>query len=335
MPSEWWDEEVTNSKTVAEQEWINEVEIDVSGLTTQITNPLETVTNKEITQNLLNQNNNSVTLSNLMTNPSTNYGLTKQSTLIPKLTTLTNQRVTSSTLTVSDILNDNQSLGLSRNSTLVLDPPVYYGDITITEPGQYLPSDFNSQGLYDPTHSAGFEYINQINIEIPTMAIPELKLSEIVLKNNYFQLSSNIIYFTTSNYDYYFGNYNDQIVIPNDSQYKENGTTYYCRIIIIFKELIDNTWAINCQSNYNLDPNTTSTLNINNCKRAIIIKANTIPVQPNINYLSNVKNNFYLNWVIENKFIPGDFESGGDGGNDNSSTVTIFCKIIDDVSNNQ
>ena len=127
------------------------------------------MTNKEITQNLLNQNTNSVTLSNLMTNPSTNYGLTKESTLFPKLTTLTNQRVTSSTLTVSDLIplaDQSTSLGLSRNTTLVLDPPVNYGDITITQSGQYLPSDFNSQGLYDPTHSAGFEYINQINVNV-------------------------------------------------------------------------------------------------------------------------------------------------------------------------
>ena len=104
-----------------------------------------------------------------MTNPSTNYGLTKESTLIPKLTTLTNQRVTSSTLTVSDLIplaDQSTSLGLSRTSTLVLDPPVNYGDITITQPGQYLPSDFNSQGLYDPTQSAGFEYINQINVNV-------------------------------------------------------------------------------------------------------------------------------------------------------------------------
>ena len=161
------------------------MEIDVSGITTQITNPLETVTNKEITQNLLTQNTNSVTVSNLMTNPSTNYGLTKESTLIPKLTTLTNQRVTSSTLTVSDLIplaEQSTSLGLSRTSTLVLDPPVNYGDITITEPGQYLPSDFNSQGLYDPTHSAGYEYINQINVTQQQSS--KIKIKKIIGKTN-------------------------------------------------------------------------------------------------------------------------------------------------------
>lgn len=169
------------------------MEIDVSGITTQITNPLETVTNKEITQNLLTQNTNSVTVSNLMTNPSTNYGLTKESTLIPKLTTLTNQRVTSSTLTVSDLIplaDQSTSLGLSRNSTLVLDPPVNYGDITISEPGQYLPSDFNSQGLYDPTHSAGYEYINQINVTQPQPS--KIKIKKIISNdNNYIWLDEN------------------------------------------------------------------------------------------------------------------------------------------------
>lgn len=169
------------------------MEIDVNGITTQITNPLETVTNKEITQNLLNQNTNSVTLSNLMTNPSTNYGLTKESTLIPKLTTLTNQRVTSSTLTVSDLIpltDQSTSLGLSRTSTLVLDPPVNYGDITITQPGQYLPSDFNSQGLYDPTHSAGYEYINQINVTQPQPS--KIKIKKITSNdNNYIWLDEN------------------------------------------------------------------------------------------------------------------------------------------------
>lgn len=169
------------------------MEIDVNGITTQITNPLETVTNKEITQNLLNQNNNSVTLSNLMTNPSTNYGLTKESTLIPKLTTLTNQRVTSSSVTVSDLIplaDQSTSLGLSRTSTLVLDPPVNYGDITITEPGQYLPSDFNSQGLYDPTHSAGYEYINQINVTQPQPS--KIKIKKITSNdNNYIWLDEN------------------------------------------------------------------------------------------------------------------------------------------------
>lgn len=124
-----------------------------------------------------------------MTNPSTNDGLTKESTLIPKLTTLTNQRVTSSTLTVSDILNDNESLGLSRNSTLVLDPPVNYGDITITEPGQYLPRDFNSQGLYDPTHSAGYEYINQINVNKIKVEKLAINLNGNITYYNYSQLN--------------------------------------------------------------------------------------------------------------------------------------------------
>ena len=128
-----------------------------------------------------------------MTNPSINSGITKESTLIPKLTTLTNQRVTSSTLIVSDLIplaDQSTSLGLSRTSTLVLDPPVNYGDITISEPGQYLPSDFNSQGLYDPTHSAGYEYINQINVTQPQPS--KIKIKKITSNdNNYIWLNEN------------------------------------------------------------------------------------------------------------------------------------------------
>lgn len=104
-----------------------------------------------------------------MTDSNTNAGITKDSTLIPKLTTLTNQRVTSSTLTISDLIpmiDYNTSMGLSRDSTLILDPPVYNGDVTIEQNGTYLPEDFNSNGEYDPTHSANYDYINTITVSV-------------------------------------------------------------------------------------------------------------------------------------------------------------------------
>lgn len=104
-----------------------------------------------------------------MTDSNTNAGITKDSTLIPKLTTLTNQRVVSSTLTISDLIpmiDYNTSMGLSRDSTLILDPPVYNGDVTITNNGTYLPEDFNSNGEYDPTHSANYDYINSITVNV-------------------------------------------------------------------------------------------------------------------------------------------------------------------------
>lgn len=161
LPSEYWDELIETSIDVQNQPWFNEVELDVDG----ITNPLETLNGKELTQNLLNQTTNKITVSDLMTNATTNKGITKESTLIPKLTKVTNKRLTSSSVNVSDIINDSTSLGLSRSSTLILDPPVNNGDITITNNGQYSPYDFNSQGIYDPTHSAGWDYINQVNVD--------------------------------------------------------------------------------------------------------------------------------------------------------------------------
>lgn len=101
-----------------------------------------------------------------MSNSQNNAGITKNSTLIPKLTTVTNKRLTSSTVTVSDIINDNTSLGLSGNSTLILDPPVNYGFCNIDQNGQYSPNQFNSSGEYDPTQSAGWDYIDQINVNV-------------------------------------------------------------------------------------------------------------------------------------------------------------------------
>lgn len=120
-------------------------------------------------------------------------GITKDSTLIPKLTTVTNKRLTSSSVTVSDIINDNTSLGLSISSTLILDPPVNSGFANINTNGQYLPSDFNSSGEYDPTHSAGWEYIDQINVSVKFM------INRFYIGNNY-KVSSEFttIYSTTS-----------------------------------------------------------------------------------------------------------------------------------------
>lgn len=137
---------------------------DVRVNVSQTTNPLETLTDKELTQD--NLVNGKIPVSNLMNNSQNYAGITKNSTLIPKLTTVTNKRLTSSTVTVSNIINDNTSLGLSGNSTLILDPPVNYGFCNIEQNGQYSPNQFNSSGEYDPTHSAGWDYIDQINVNV-------------------------------------------------------------------------------------------------------------------------------------------------------------------------
>lgn len=141
--------------------FITQLNVDVP----QTINPLETLTNKELIQS--NIVDGKITVSNLMNDSQNNSGITKNSTLIPKLTTVTNKRLTSSNVTVSDIIEDQTSLGLSRTSTLILDPPVNYGFCNITNNGNFVPSNFNSSGNYDPTHSAGWEYINQINVNVP------------------------------------------------------------------------------------------------------------------------------------------------------------------------
>lgn len=177
-----------------------------------------------------------------MTNPSTNYGLTKESTLIPKLTTLTNRRITSSTVTVSDLIpleQQSTSLGLSRNSTLILDPPVNSGDILITTDGQYLPEDFNSQGLYDPTHSAGFEYINSVtvnitkNYNINNFYWKEFSTSDYLKDDyicNYIYLDSNVtkITWTIKNNNFVIGNNTDHIYIR---QFDNNRFEYIFRSV--------------------------------------------------------------------------------------------------------
>lgn len=163
LPSEYWDDEINTSTTIPieDQPWFNEIEINIDGITMK---DIEKLTDKQLKQTDLI--NGKITVSNLMTDSQNKDGITKDSTLIPKLTTVTNKRLTSSTVTVSDILNDSTSLGLSRTSTLILDPPVNYGVANITNNGQYLPSDFNSSGNYDPTHSARWDYIDQINVTV-------------------------------------------------------------------------------------------------------------------------------------------------------------------------
>lgn len=163
LPSEYWDDEVNTSTTIPleDQPWFDEVEINIDGVKI---NEIEKLTDKELTETDLV--NGKITVSNLMNDSQNKDGITKDSTLIPKLTTVTNKRLTSSTVTVSDIINDSTSLGLSRTSTLILDPPVNYGVANIDNNGQYLPSDFNSSGNYDPTHSAGWDYIDQINVNV-------------------------------------------------------------------------------------------------------------------------------------------------------------------------
>lgn len=123
-----------------------------------------------------------------MTDSQNKDGITKDSTLIPKLTTVTNKRLTSSMVTVSDIINDSTSLGLSRTSTLILDPPVNYGIANITNNGRYIPSNFNSSGNYDPTHSAGWDYIDQINVNV------KIKFNRFYISSNYKTLTNFTVY---------------------------------------------------------------------------------------------------------------------------------------------
>lgn len=202
LPSEYWDSRVNTSTTIPleDQEWFNEVEINTDGI---IIKELEKLTDKQLTQN--NLVNGKITVSDLMVDNQNKDGITKDSTLIPNLTTVTNKRLTSSNVTVSDIINDSSSLGLSRTSTLILDPPVNYGHANITTNGQYLPSDFNSSGVYDPTHSAGWDYIDQINVNVPQPSSNQPVVTKFTFTEDYYNYTSlltiplsSFIYATTS-----------------------------------------------------------------------------------------------------------------------------------------
>lgn len=257
LPSEYWDDEISTETTIPleTQPWFNEVEINIDDINL---NNTEKLTDKQLTQNDLV--NGKITISSIMVDSQNKDGISKDSTLIPRLTTVTNKRLNKANVTVSDIIDDTTSLGLSRNSTLFLDPPVNYGFVNIYDNGQYLPNEFNSSGNYDPTHSARWDYINQINVNV---TIKISKYFKIVNENtgtysSYFQLtkySQTTTHTFRSGYGYVFITEGIDYMSINYRNYVQTSSTITLNNTHWFAEITgyNNLYALLLYKNNNTD----------------------------------------------------------------------------------
>jgi hypothetical protein len=230
IPSETWDHVITEID-IPEQDYYNKIKINVEDIdesdnpntiTIQIPET-PTLNQQDILENIDVEDSELITYNenDLDYGTTINIDLSEYKKNIKTLETITNIPLQSNqtTYTISDLMTNQNADGITKDSTLYVNVPVTptpptptIGFANITENGQYLPIDFNSQGEYDPLNpNNNFDYLNQINVNINT------KLN----KNNFY-----IKYGTQSGYD-------NNMPLPPTSGYTQlslsliNGNVYW------------------------------------------------------------------------------------------------------------
>lgn len=179
--------------------------------TQTITNPSETITinpdegydalkKVTVTTNIPLQNNKTQTITNpnetVTITPDTGYEALKQVTVttnvpIPELETWTNKRfISTGTINVGNVMNDNTKAGISKQSTFVIDVPTP----SITQISNY---PVTTTGTVNVPIPSGYDAVDSISLSVNISSKIKLNGFRLVSSSRPFNSFSNMTYMGT------------------------------------------------------------------------------------------------------------------------------------------
>lgn len=176
IPSENYNNLIENID-IPEQEWVNEIKIDVSNINIP---KLETLQNKEINSN----SNPNITISSLMTD-STKDGISKDSTLVinvPQGITTNNFRtVTSNNTYQLSTLYQGQDNPVAFKPDSEIEIRVPQTTLDVTQISNYSITNNGNQNVPIPS---GYDAVDSINLNVNVQPLIEIPITELIFKRN-------------------------------------------------------------------------------------------------------------------------------------------------------